>query len=66
MTERRIVHVIRDKDGGLQATARGVSELAARSWKQQGCEIFAFEIELPFQVGADLIQTAKEVDERTG
>jgi hypothetical protein len=63
MTERRIIHVIRDKDGGLQATARGVHPLAALSWKDKGCEVFAFEIELPFQVAADVVQTAKEVHE---
>ena len=61
MTETRIVHVIRDRDGGLVATARGVSELAALSWRDQKCEIFAFEIELPFQVAADVVQIAKEV-----
>lgn len=63
MTERRIIHVIRHANGALDATARGVSHEASRSWKDSGCEIFAFEIELPFQVAADVIQTAKEVHE---
>ena len=61
MTERRIVHLIRHPSGAVDATARGVTPQAARSWKEAGCELFAFEVELPFQVAADLIQTSKEV-----
>lgn len=60
--ETRIIHVIRDKDGSLMATARGLHPLAAMSWKDKGCEIFAFEIELPFQVGADFISQARPTD----
>lgn len=58
-----MIHVIRDKDGALMATARGVTPEAAAGWKASGYEIFAFEIELPqVQVGADIVQVSRELD----
>jgi hypothetical protein len=61
MTEIRVIHIIRHKNGAIDATARGVTELAALSWRDSGAEIFAFEIELPVQVAADFVSPARQV-----
>lgn len=62
MVERKIIHIIRTRSGDVMATARGVSHEAACSWRESGCEIFAFEVELPIQVAADVVQIAKAID----
>lgn len=59
MTERKIIHIIRTSSGDVMATARGISKEAAESWRVNGSEVFAFEIELPVEVGVDTVVKGK-------
>lgn len=62
MTDRRIIHVIRTATGEVMATARGITPEASATWKSSGCEVFAFEIELPIFVAADVVMVSRMVD----
>jgi hypothetical protein len=62
MTESKIVHLIRTSSGEVLATARGISPEAGKAYRDSGCEIFAFNVELPVQVAVDVAGTAKRID----
>lgn len=62
MTDRKIIHLIRTRSGDVMATARGLAPETVQNYRKEGCEVFAFEIELPVQVAVDTVGTAKRID----